>query len=127
MTRLPELQDHIQEQDTAPGGSEALELEELIRHIPKLIGMLPDVLRDRSDPRHNATLAVMISSLMLHLDKVQPLALVCSSQTSVCAIFFNPVSKPQPQVQLSLVDEATKFRHLHSTVYQKFLHTVEVA
>jgi nuclear pore complex protein Nup98-Nup96 len=88
MTRLPELQEQIQEQDEVPDASEALELGELIRQIPKLIGILPDVLRDRSDPRHNAALAVMISSLMLRLDKIQPLTLVCLFHYPVDIKFF---------------------------------------
>jgi nuclear pore complex protein Nup98-Nup96 len=73
MTRLPVLQ---QEHDAVPDASQALELEELARTVPKLLGLLPDVLRDRSDARHNAALAEMITRLMLTVDKVQPLALV---------------------------------------------------
>jgi nuclear pore complex protein Nup98-Nup96 len=78
MTRVPELHGRIQEEEenAVPDASEAMELAELVRQIPKLIGILPDVLRDRTDPRHSAALAVMISGLMLHLDRIQPLSLV---------------------------------------------------
>lgn len=72
LSRLPEL--HEQVVDTA-----AAELDELARSIPKLIELLPEVLRNRDDPRHNAALAEMISALMTCLDRVKPLALVSSS------------------------------------------------
>jgi hypothetical protein len=77
MKRLPELHEEIQEQELGSDATQASELDELTRRIPKLIAVLPDALRDRTDPRHNVALAKMISGLMMHLDKVQPLALVC--------------------------------------------------
>lgn len=69
LSRLPELQEQVV--DTA-----ATELDELARSIPKLIELLPEVLRNRDDARHNAALAEMISALMTCLDRVKPLALV---------------------------------------------------
>lgn len=77
MTRLPELKDRMDD-DAVPDASEALELEEFARTIPKLIGILPDLLRERTDPRHNVALAEMVSGLTACLDKVRPLALVRS-------------------------------------------------
>ena len=71
LSRFPELQE--QEADTA-----ATELDELARSIPKLIELLPEVLRNRDDPRHNVALADMTSALMTCLDRVKPLALVSS-------------------------------------------------
>ena len=80
MTRVPELHGRIREEEeeenAVADASEAMELAELVRSIPKLVGILPDVLRDRSDPRHAAALAVMVSGLMMHCDRIQPLALV---------------------------------------------------
>ncbi|KZP25015.1 hypothetical protein FIBSPDRAFT_856394 [Athelia psychrophila] len=102
LSRLPEL--HEQVVDTA-----ATELDELARSIPKLIELLPEVLRNRDDPRHNAALAEMISALMTCLDRVKPLAL---SQT---------------QIKLAMVDDATKLRHIHSTAHERFLRTIQVA
>ena len=88
MTRLPELKEHLEE-DAIPDAAEALELEDFGRSIPKLIGILPDVLRDRIDPRHNVALAEMIAGLTVCLDKVKPLALVrvilfISNMTTLC-------------------------------------------
>lgn len=76
MTRLPELQAQMADTEAMPDASQATELDQLTRSIPKLIEILPDVLRNRDDPRHNAALAEMTSELILKLDKVKPLALV---------------------------------------------------
>lgn len=51
-------------------------MEDLVRSIPRLLGILPDVLRDRSDPRHNVALAEMTDNLTHELDASQPLSLV---------------------------------------------------
>lgn len=66
MTRLPQLHDAISD------AAQAMEPDGFARSVRKLIGILPDVLRDRSDFRDMAVLAGMT----LRLNKVQPLALV---------------------------------------------------
>jgi hypothetical protein len=76
LTRLPELQATPDDADAIPDATQPSELEDLTRSIPKLIDILPDVLRNRDDPRHKAALAEMIAELMLRLDKVKPLSLV---------------------------------------------------
>ncbi|KAF7964558.1 hypothetical protein HWV62_5694 [Athelia sp. TMB] len=100
LSRFPELQEQ------APGTA-ATELDELARSIPKLIEILPEVLRNRDDPRHNVALADMTSALMACLDRVKPLALT--------------------QIKLAMVDDATKLRHIHSTAHERFLRTIQVA
>lgn len=82
MTRLPELKYHMDD-DAIPDASEALELEDFARTIPKLIGILPDLLRERTDPRHNVALAEMVAGLTACLDQLRPLALV-RSRLLVC-------------------------------------------
>lgn len=75
MTRLPEL--HASLADTVvPDAAEETEFESLVRAIPKLMGILPDVLYLQSDPRHKVALAEMMSGLTAVLDQVKPLALV---------------------------------------------------
>lgn len=75
MTRLPELiEEHAD--DALPDASQSTEIDELARSVPKLIGILPDVLRNTWDPRHPAALSVMIAGLVAQVDKVRPLALV---------------------------------------------------
>lgn len=76
MARLPELQAEIADTEAVPDASQSTELDELVRSIPKLIEILPDILRNRDDARHKAALAEMTAGLMLKLDKVKPLALV---------------------------------------------------
>jgi len=74
MTRLPELiQDLRASQED---GSQVAELEEMTRTIPKLIGLLPAMVRDQADARQNVAVATMISGLTRHLDNTLPLALV---------------------------------------------------
>ena len=73
--RLPDLKEGLDE-NAVPDASEAHELEELTRGVPKLIGILPDVLRDRGDARHNVTLARMVSDLAVALDQVNSQVLV---------------------------------------------------
>ena len=81
MTRLPEL--HASISDAAvPDTVEETELESLVRATPRLMGILPDVLYLRSDPRHKVALAEMMSGLTAVLDQVKPLALVRPSSSS---------------------------------------------
>jgi nuclear pore complex protein Nup98-Nup96 len=75
MIRLPELLEE-QADDAFPDASQSDEIDELARSIPKLIGILPDVLRNTWDPRHPAALSVMIAGLVAQVDKVRPLGLV---------------------------------------------------
>ncbi|THH21138.1 hypothetical protein EW146_g347 [Bondarzewia mesenterica] len=105
-TRMPELRTHVLDPETVPDASQADELEELTKSIPKLIHILPNVLRDRSNPRHNVALSDMISELTRELDSVQPLAL--------------------GQVKSMPVEEATKLRHIHYAVYARFLKSIQV-
>jgi nuclear pore complex protein Nup98-Nup96 len=77
--RLPDLKEHLDE-DAVPDASEALELEELTRNVPKLIGIIPDVLRDRGDARHNVALVDMVSDLTTALDQVNSQVLVSGAR-----------------------------------------------
>lgn len=121
MTRLPEL---IEEQwdNAVPDASQSTEIDELARSVPKLIGILPDVLRNTWDPRHPAALSVMIAGLVAEVDKVRPLALV--------RIYFFPCQNcilivvMQSQVQPTLVDETMKLQHIHSMAHARFLKSI---
>lgn len=87
MTRLPEL--HVSLSEAAvPDAVEVQELETLTRSIPKLIGILPDVLSSSSDPRHKVALAEMISGLTAVLDQVKPLALVSHRSDTFTSILI---------------------------------------
>ncbi|KAI0918514.1 hypothetical protein AcV5_002488 [Taiwanofungus camphoratus] len=81
MMRLSELYEHLEDEDMIPDAAQTAELEQLARSVPKLITMLPDVLHNRSDIRHNAALTEMIAGLTCRLDRVKPLAIVRHSHT----------------------------------------------
>ncbi|KAJ7695132.1 nuclear protein 96-domain-containing protein [Mycena rosella] len=106
VTRLPELQEELsQEQELHAVPALEEEVDELARNASKLIGILPDALRDRSDPRHNAALADMIGALVKMVDKVRPFTLA--------------------EVQPTHVDEAIKLQHIQSSVYARFLKSID--
>ena len=86
MTRLPELRERLEDM---PHPSEGLgaEVEELTRSVPKLIGVLSDALRDRSDVRHKAALAEMISGLTSRLDQLRPLSVSLIIIASSCLTY----------------------------------------
>ncbi|GLB42170.1 putative nuclear protein 96 [Lyophyllum shimeji] len=98
MTRLPELADQ-QLKDAVPDASQNTEIDTLTRSVPRIIGILPDVLRDTSNPRHTAALAEMVSSMVAQVDKLRPLAL--------------------SQVPPSLMEEATRLGHIQSMAYAR--------
>ncbi|KAF9225855.1 hypothetical protein BS17DRAFT_777779 [Gyrodon lividus] len=108
MTRLPELYASLSDA-TVPDAAEEQEFESLTRSIPRLIGILPDVLCSQSDPRHKVALAEMISGLTAVLDQVKPLALA------------------QSQIRLTGVDEATKLRHIQTTVLERFMRSIQAS
>jgi len=106
VTRLPELEEELgQEQELDIISSLEEETDELTRNASKLIGILPDALRDRSDSRHNAALAYMIRILVKMVDKYRPFTLA--------------------EVQPTHVDEAVKLQHIQSSVYARFLKSID--
>lgn len=91
MTRLPEL---IQDLRASQDGLQLSELEELARGIPKLIGVLPAMVRDPTDARQNVAVTTMINALTLQLDKALPLTLVRLRPLSF-ASHLTPAPEPQ--------------------------------
>ncbi|RDX47214.1 hypothetical protein OH76DRAFT_1354468 [Lentinus brumalis] len=109
LTRLPLLREELVQGDGSLPADEAAELDQLSRSVPKLVSILPDVLPARSDVRHNAAIAEMTNKLVYHLDRTRPLAIA------------------QAQIRTAFFSDATRMRNIHSTMYEKFLRTVEVA
>lgn len=119
MTRLPQLHDAISD------AAQAMEPDGCAKSVRKLIGILPDVLRDRSDFRDMAVLAGMT----LRLNKVQPLALVkflLDRQRS---------SWPESKIVVSDADagstcsdeRALNLNRIHSTDRARFLKSIEAS
>ncbi|TFL04498.1 nuclear protein 96-domain-containing protein [Pterulicium gracile] len=107
MTRLPDLLKSVQSGMAVPDASEASELEEYTRLIPRSVGLIPDILRDRSDRRHEAAAAEMAKGLLLALDQIKPLALTNLSN-------FSPL------------DETAKLHHIRSRALAKFMKDVDL-
>ena len=106
MQRLPQLAAH-QARDAVPDAAEALELEDLCRSVPKILGLLPDVFRAR-EPRHRAALAEITAGLLGAVDRVRPAALA--------------------QVQPKFIAEGARLGHVRSMAHDRFtrsLKTVE--
>ncbi|KZV72700.1 hypothetical protein PENSPDRAFT_575693 [Peniophora sp. CONT] len=110
LTKLPELRQQVLDPNAVADAAQAAEMEDLVRSIPRLIGILPDVLRDREDPRHNVALAEMVDSLTHELDASQQ-ALTLSAN----------------QLRAIPAEEATKLRHLQNSVSARFLAAVDAA
>ena len=84
MTRLPRLLDSItadNEEDAVPDASQAEEVEELSKRIPRIIAILPDVLhRSRvTDAKHPAALEEMTKDLLRLVERANPMLLVNTS------------------------------------------------
>ncbi|RPD56020.1 hypothetical protein L227DRAFT_509201 [Lentinus tigrinus ALCF2SS1-6] len=109
LTRLPQLRELLVQGDDTLPADEAAELDQFSRSVPKLISILPEVLPDRANVRHNAAVAEMTNKLVYHLDRARPLAIA------------------QAQIRTPFFGDATRMRNIHSTMYEKFLRTVEVA
>ena len=103
VTRLEELRDYLEEMNTAvPDAAEAAELDNLARSVLKLISILPDVLYDPSDVRHQAAVSEMTAHLTTRLDRVRPLAIVRNSFFAPCVASnssLQPCSAPVPYSQ----------------------------
>lgn len=74
VSRVPLLRENQQAEDVVPDASETSELESLSGRIPKLIGILPDVLRDKpgGGDQCSAALSHMLSRLLDCLDPSEP-------------------------------------------------------
>jgi nuclear pore complex protein Nup98-Nup96 len=123
MTRLPEL---IQDAGALLEGSHVVELEELARSVPRLIGLLPTIFRDPADARHSVAVATMITRLTRQLDKAMPSALVSWQFLSIVEFFWG-LFQSFKQLRNLPVDEAIKLHHARTIMQSQFLKTVEAS
>ena len=129
LTRLPQLRELLVQGDGTLPADEAAELDQFSRSVPKLVSMLPEVLPDRSNVRHNAAVAEMTSKLVHHLDRTRPLAIVRIVARHNVHLFADETAclQAQAQIRSPFFGDAMRMRNIHSTMYEKFLRTVEVA
>ncbi|PFH49584.1 hypothetical protein AMATHDRAFT_62906 [Amanita thiersii Skay4041] len=113
MHRIPHLHESVEIDARASivDAAEAQELEELTRLVPKIIGLLPDVLlRGQSgDPRHPAALEQMVKDLIGLVKRTKPLALSHIQQST-----------------LTVADEATKMGLVRAAGYARFVKNIEI-
>ncbi|KAG6899672.1 hypothetical protein C0993_008026 [Termitomyces sp. T159_Od127] len=76
MTHLP---GHVAEADAVPEAVQNTQFEDLIKSVPRLIELLPDLLREGSDPRHRIALTEMVAGLVGQVKKYAPTVLVSIS------------------------------------------------
>ncbi|KAH9848377.1 nuclear protein 96-domain-containing protein [Lenzites betulinus] len=108
-TRLPQLRERFVQDDGVLDAEESSELDQFSRSVPKLISVLPEVLPDRTNTRHTAAVAEMTTQLVRDLDQIRPLAIA------------------QAQIRTPFFGDATRVRNIHSTMYERFLRTIEVS
>ncbi|PCH35193.1 hypothetical protein WOLCODRAFT_139791 [Wolfiporia cocos MD-104 SS10] len=109
MARLHELQKRSAAAGGRLQGAESSELEQLARSVPKLIGVLPSVLRDQSDPRHRVALEQMTLKLTTQMERVRPLTIY------------------QSQMRPSSMSEGDKLQNIRTAALEKFSKTIESA
>ncbi|KAG5716102.1 Nuclear pore complex protein Nup98-Nup96 [Termitomyces sp. T112] len=78
--------------------------EDLIKNVPRLIELVPDLFREGSDPRHGVALTEMVAGIMRQVKKYAP---------SVLA-----------QVNSTFMDESTRLERIQSIGYTRFLSQI---
>ncbi|KAK1217167.1 hypothetical protein PQX77_020175 [Marasmius sp. AFHP31] len=129
LTRLPALLDELP--DAVPDAVQLSEVERLVKGIPKMIGLLPDVLCRRSTGgeggrRHAFALSEMTGALVRVRDRAQ-------AQGALEGVLDGGLNttKAQPSsylhlhsMQLNLMDDATKLHHLRATSSARFMKSI---
>lgn len=103
--------------------SPAEELDELVKRIPKLIALLPDVLhRPRSvDDRHAAAIEEMTQSLMGAMGKAKPAMLVSLFSHSLAQRVEADEVVQLKQPLLAFMDPSTRLSLIRGKSYAGFM------
>ncbi|KAL1749061.1 nuclear protein 96-domain-containing protein [Schizophyllum fasciatum] len=102
MQRLPQLAAR-QMRNAVPDAAEALEMEDLCRSVPKILGLLPDVFR-ACEPQHRAAVAEITAGLLGVVDRVRPAALA--------------------QIQSKFIAEGARLGHVRSMAHDRFTRSL---
>ncbi|KAF9525060.1 nuclear protein 96-domain-containing protein [Crepidotus variabilis] len=113
VTQLPQLLDNVAvdvEQEVEPDASQAEEIEELTKRVPKIIAVLPDVFhRPRLvDKRHPAALEDMTRDLLKLVERARPLTLLTMQQSTS-----------------TILDGASKIDLIKVIGYARFIESIE--
>ncbi|TDL26378.1 hypothetical protein BD410DRAFT_881649 [Rickenella mellea] len=106
VSKVPDLRMQIREGDILPDASELLDLDMLTGKIPQLIGVLPDVLREKPGDGGKSipALSTMLANLVECLDTTKPIKV---------------------EIPPGLVDESVRLRHVHAIALDGFLKSIE--
>ncbi|KAF9010120.1 nuclear protein 96-domain-containing protein [Cyathus striatus] len=113
LTNVPKLQEEIareQQKGTIIEGPHKMqELDSLTKRVPKIVGILPDILyrRRMTDVRHAAALEEMVKDLLAVVKKSKP-------------ILLTQIQQPM----LTMVDATTKMDLVRGTGYARFLQGI---
>lgn len=118
-------------EDAVPDAAEASQLEMFMSRIPKVIGMLPDVLRDKGENggRSKAALSIMLSNLLSCLDASRAVSHIFVLGTGMGNwLMGGAFLYVQGQIEslTGLVDEAARLQHIHAAAYSSFMQTITV-
>ncbi|KAL0069564.1 hypothetical protein AAF712_003222 [Marasmius tenuissimus] len=119
LTRLPALLDELSGNNAVPDAVQLSEVERLVQGIPKMIGLLPDVLcrSPKVDGgRHAFALGEMTGALVRVRDRAQGVL------DGVKGLTTQPPSLHS--MQLNLMDDATKLHHLRATSSARFMKSI---
>lgn len=73
------LPGHVTEADAVPDAIRNAQFDDLIKTVPRIIELLPDLFREGSDPRHRIALTEMVAGLVGQVKKYAPTVLVSIS------------------------------------------------
>jgi nuclear pore complex protein Nup98-Nup96 len=135
VSQVPELRRRHEMENAVPDAAEESQLEMLTSRIPRVIGILPDVLRDKGEngARSKAALSMMLSNLLSCLDASRAVSHNFvfgdkTEQTNADGV-NTTLLYIQGQIEslTGLVDEAARLQHIHAAAYSSFIRTITVA
>ncbi|KAG6889187.1 hypothetical protein C0992_006104 [Termitomyces sp. T32_za158] len=95
---------HEAEADAVPNAVQDTQFEDLIKSVPRLIELLPDLFREGSDPRHRIALTEIVAGLVGQVKKYAPTVLA--------------------QINPTFMDESTRLERIQSMAYTRFLDQI---
>ncbi|KAK7033646.1 hypothetical protein VNI00_012646 [Paramarasmius palmivorus] len=125
LTRLPVLLDELSTEsgNTVPDAAHTSEIERHVQGIPKMIGLLPDVLNRNTKVdggRHAVALNEMTTELVRIRDRAT--AVLDGSRRGL-----GQDALPQlAELPLNLMDDATKLQHLRASASARFMKSVAI-